>query len=41
MKAVAGFVRTRLPLMIDSLFHLDTDPFWARISPYPIEIRNE
>ena len=33
MKAVAGFVRTRLPLMIDGLFHLDTDPFWRGFRP--------
>ena len=37
-KAVAGTVRARLPLMADGLIHLDTDPEWVRISPYPLEI---
>jgi hypothetical protein len=37
-KAVAGTVRARLPLMADGLIHLDTDPQWVRISPYPLEI---
>jgi hypothetical protein len=37
-KAVAGMVRARLPLMADGLLHLDTDPYWVRISPYPVKI---
>jgi hypothetical protein len=37
-KAVAGTVRARLPLMADGLLHLDTDPYWTRISPYPVRI---
>ena len=37
-KAVAGTVRARLPLMADGLIHLDTDPYWVRISPSPREV---
>lgn len=38
-KAVAGTVRCRLPLMADGLVHLDTDPYWIRISAYPLKIQ--
>lgn len=31
-----GSIRTRLPLMLDGLVHLDTDPDVVAIAPYPI-----
>jgi hypothetical protein len=38
-KAPQGFVRARQPLMADGLIHLDTNPRWVRISPYPVETK--
>lgn len=37
-KVDGGYIRTRLPLMMDGLYHLDTDPNVAVIRPYPIRI---
>jgi len=34
-----GYIRTRLPLMMDGLVHIDTDPAWTRIYPYAESIR--
>ena len=34
-----GYVRTRLPLMMDGLVHIDTDPTWTKILPYAEVIR--
>lgn len=37
-KAAAGYVRTCMPLMMDGLYHLDTNPDVVRILPYPLRI---
>lgn len=37
-KVAGGYVRTKLPLMMDGLYHLDTNPDVLRIVPYPIRI---
>jgi len=38
-KAPGQKIRTRLPMMMDGLIHIDTDPRCVRISPYPVSIR--
>ncbi|WP_150128079.1 hypothetical protein [Rhizobium phaseoli] len=38
IKVDGGYVRTRLPLMMDGMLHLETNPSVARIRPYPIRI---
>ncbi|MCM2501959.1 hypothetical protein [Neorhizobium galegae] len=38
LKVDGGYVRTRLPLMLDGMLHLETNPAVARIRPYPIRI---
>ncbi|OCP19674.1 MULTISPECIES: hypothetical protein [unclassified Ensifer] len=38
LKVDGGYVRTRLPLMLDGMLHLETNPVVARIRPYPIRI---
>jgi hypothetical protein len=37
-KVQGGYVRTKSPLMMDGLYHLDTNPDVVRILPYPIRI---
>ncbi len=36
--AAGGIIRTRLPIMLDGLIHLDTDPRVVGLSPYPLKI---
>lgn len=38
LKVEGGYVRTRLPLMLDGMLHLETNPSVKRIRPYPIRI---
>jgi hypothetical protein len=38
-KTPRGFIRTRLPLMMDGLVHIDTDPLVSEILPYAEGLR--
>ncbi len=41
LKVAGGYVRTRMPLMLDAMIHLETNPTVKRICPYPIQIEYE
>lgn len=38
LKVAGGYVRTKSPLMLDGMIHLEVNPAVARICPYPIRI---
>jgi hypothetical protein len=38
LKVAGGYVRTRMPLMLDAMVHLETNASVNRICPYPIRI---
>lgn len=38
LKVKGGYVRTRLPLMLDGMIHLETNSSVSRICPYPVQI---
>ncbi|OCJ11209.1 hypothetical protein A6U86_22280 [Rhizobium sp. AC27/96] len=38
LKVAGGFVRTKSPLMLDGMIHLEVNPAVSRICPYPIRI---
>jgi hypothetical protein len=38
LKVAGGYVRTKSPLMLDGMIHLEVNPSVARICPYPIRI---
>jgi hypothetical protein len=38
LKVEGGYVRTRLPLMLDGIIHLETNPDVKHIRPYPIRV---
>jgi hypothetical protein len=41
LKVAGGYVRTRMPLMLDAMIHLETNSSVKRICPYPIQIEYE